>query len=440
MQNITIVHMLLGGMSMLWVSLIIYFFVFKKKELIFFMLFSFCLIIFITLLIFPGLEVEWKKIGIRASSSFRNVFVFWSAGFYYLFIIKYLDPEEKYVIFNKIMRGAVMILFFSGTVLLFRELMGSSNQWVVRFCYLVYFGNYFVQAYLIYHLFRRKEKDSTTIALGSLMTILIIRIALIPNFQAEHFDDNLGRTAIYIIIGMIINNLFFTFTMIRGFQKADREISNFELTKTKELLQQRQDIGNDLHDDLGATLSSLHIYSSIAIKFVEENPAKARANLGLISATVITLMEKINDVIWSVSNKQSNVSLLSTRIKDCFVNIFDGAGIKCTYEIDENTELSITGLKARKLLLLFAKEAINNAIKHSGASEMRFAILQSNDNLVMSIEDNGKGIGDLDFTKGNGLTNLKHRVDQLNGHFSIETLKPNGTLVECMIPLTNISL
>jgi signal transduction histidine kinase len=58
----------------------------------------------------------------------------------------------------------------------------------------------------------------------------------------------------------------------------------------------------------------------------------------------------------------------------------------------------------------------------------------------MSIEDNGKGIGNLDFTKGNGLLNLKHRADQLNGHFSIETLKSCGTLVECMIPLTNISL
>ena len=219
-----------------------------------------------------------------------------------------------------------------------------------------------------------------------------------------------------------------------------KEIARLDLERTMELHQQRVDISNDLHDDLGATLSSLHIYSSIAKKYVEENPVKAKANLDLISTNVFTLMEKINDVIWSVSTKQSNVSLLSTRIKDCFVNIFDAAGIKCTYEIDENTEMNITGLKARKLLLLFAKESINNAIKHSGASEMRFAMQQSNGNLVMSIEDNGKGIGDLNFTKGNGLTNLKHRADQLNGHFSIETLKPKGTLVECMIPLTNISL
>jgi signal transduction histidine kinase len=58
----------------------------------------------------------------------------------------------------------------------------------------------------------------------------------------------------------------------------------------------------------------------------------------------------------------------------------------------------------------------------------------------MAIEDNGKGIGVLNFDKGNGLSNLKHRANQLNGHFSIESLKSGGTLVECMIPLTSISL
>jgi signal transduction histidine kinase len=219
-----------------------------------------------------------------------------------------------------------------------------------------------------------------------------------------------------------------------------KSMAMLEIQNARELYQQRVDISNDLHDDLGATLSSLHIYSSIAKKYVQENPVKARENLDLISTNVFTLMEKINDVIWSVSTKQSNVSLLSTRIKDCFVNIFDAAGIKCTYEIDENLETGITGLKARKLLLLFAKEAINNAIKHSGASSIKFSIQKSNDNLLMAIKDNGKGIGDLNFDKGNGLSNLKHRADQLNGHFSIETLKSGGTLVECMIPLTSISL
>lgn len=438
MGNMIIIYMLYGGMAMLLVSLITYFFVFKKEELIYFMFFSLCLIIFITLLIFPGFEDEWKKIGIKATESIRNVFIFWAIGFYYLFIVKYLDSENNRIVFNRIIRFSEMVLFFTGAILLARELMGSRNQLVVRFCYLVYFGNYFVQAYLIIDLFRRREKNATIIAIGSLVMLLIIKVALLPNFQAEHFDENVNRATIYIIIGVIINILFFTFTMMRNFQEADREISKFELIKAKELMMQRQEISNDLHDDLGATLSSLHIYSAIATKFVYENPGKARANLGLISSGVFTLMEKINDVIWSVSTKQSNVSLLSTRIKDFFVEIFDSTGIKCSYDIDEELESSITGLKSRKFLLLIAKEAINNAIKHSKAENIKLTILKQGMHLRMSVEDDGIGIGELDFNKGNGLSNLKYRTEQLGGYLSIENLKSRGTAVECYVPLTNI--
>jgi signal transduction histidine kinase len=297
-----------------------------------------------------------------------------------------------------------------------------------------------MQAYSVYYLFSSGQARHRIISYATLFLFVIAKFSISPSFNANDLGAHLFDNSYFVLIGVNINFFFFSMVTIYGMWQEIKLMTKQEIENARELYQQRVDISNDLHDDLGATLSSLHIYSSIAKKYVQENPIKARANLDLISTNVFTLMEKINDVIWSVSTKQSNVSLLSTRIKDCFVNIFDAAGIKCTYEIDENTELSITGLKARKLLLLFAKEAINNTIKHSGASAMRFAIQQSNGNLVMSIEDNGKGIRDLDFTKGNGLTNLKHRADQLNGHFSIETLKPNGTLVECMIPLTNISL
>ena len=435
MENIIVVYMLLGGMVMQMLFLIIYFFIFKKIELLYFLFFSICLIIFNIVLIFPGLGIA----GLKVTEGLRNVFVFGAIGFYYLFIMKYLDPENKHVVFNRVLKISQGVIFFSGSILLIREMLGSRNQLVVYFCYIVYFCNYVVQAYLIFNLFLRKEREATTIAIGSLIMLLIIKLALVPNYQYNQFDENLGRMPIYILCGVTINMLFFTFTMMSKFRQADKDIANFELTKTKELLQQRQDIGNDLHDDLGATLSSLHIYSSIASKFVEENPAKARANLSLISAGVFTLMEKINDVIWSVSNKQSNVSLLSTRIKDFFVEIFDSTGIKCHYDIDGELESNITGLKSRKFLLLIAKEAINNAIKHSKADNIKLTILKQGMYLRLSVEDNGIGIGELDFNKGNGLSNLKYRTEQLGGYLSIENLKPRGTSVECHVPLTSIS-
>jgi len=432
--------MLYGAMFIQFALLIFYFFVFKKIEFLYLMLTGFFILIFLTLIIYPDLVSLLRDIGLPFTYEVRNAFIFLSMATYYLFVNNLLGDFEKHVFFGKVVKWASTVLFIAGGIYMVRNLLGTSGDWLLYILVPVYFINYLMQAYSVYYLFKTKISRVRLIAFATLFLFVITKFSVFPRFQGSNLGAHLVDSSYFVFVGVNVNFFFFTISMIYEMWQNVKTTAKLEIEKAMELYQQRVDISNDLHDDLGATLSSLHIYSSIAQKYVDVNPVKTRENLDLISTNVFTLMEKINDVIWSVSTKQSNVSLLSTRIKDCFVNIFDAAGIKCTYEIDENTELCITGLKARKLLLLFAKEAINNAIKHSGANAMRFAIQKSNDNLLMSIEDNGKGIGDLDFTKGNGLSNLKHRADQLNGHFSIETLKPSGTLVECIIPLTNISL
>lgn len=434
------ISVMVGAMATQFLLMGFYFFIFKKNEFLNLMLCGLSMLIFTLFVMFPEIAEVWQQYGLSFTIEVRNVFVFLSSAFYYEFVRKYLSEENKHAFFRKVVKLFAIVYFIIAGLYAVRNFLGESAQWMVVFFYFFYFANYLVQAYVVVYLLLIRDPRVRLVAIGTLFMFVIIKIALIPNYKAEQLDSNLTNVSIFSLLGLTINFLFFTFSLIYGFWVRSKEMTRLELERTMDLYQQRVDISNDLHDDLGATLSSLHIYSSIAQKYVKSNPVKTKANLDLISTNVFTLMEKINDVIWSVSTKQSNVSMLSTRIKDCFVNIFDAAGINCTYEIDEIIETGITGLKARKLLLLFAKEAINNAIKHSGASKMRFSIQKSNDNLLMSIEDNGKGIGDLDFNKGNGLTNLKHRADQLNGHFSIETLKSGGTLVECMIPITNISL
>jgi len=433
-------QILYGGMFIQFLFLIFYYFMFKKQEFLYLMLTGFSVIIFLTLVLYPDISFVVRVTGFPFTAEVRNAFLFCSFAGYYMFCYHFLGEPEKHVFFGKIVKWVSTVLVISGALYMVRNLLGANGDWLLYILVPIYFINFLMQVYSVYYLFSTRMARNRIISYATLFLFVIAKFTIFPSFKAKDLGAHLVDNSYFVLIGVNINFFFFSMVTIYGMWQEIKSMTKLEIENARELYQQRVDISNDLHDDLGATLSSLHIYSSIAKKYVEENPVKARANLDLISSNVFTLMEKINDVIWSVSTKQSNVSLLSTRIKDCFVNIFDAAGIKCTYEIDENTELSITGLKARKLLLLFAKEAINNAIKHSGASAMRFAIQQSNGNLVMSIEDNGKGIGDLDFTKGNGLTNLKHRADQLNGHFSIETLKPNGTLVECMIPITNISL
>ena len=433
-------QILYGGLIIQVLFSIFYFFLFRKKEFLYLMLTSISIIVYITLVLFPVIFSYLQQFGLPFNFKIRNAFLFFGMGCYYRFVLNLLDNFDKHVVFGKIVKFFSTFLYSAGVLYIVSNLLGANGVWFVYILGTIYFVNFFMQAYTVYYLFRTKLSIIIPIAYSSLFLFIISKFSLLPGFHINDWGAHLIERSHYVMIAVNLNLFLFTISMVYEMWKNNKELTKLDLENARELYQQRFEISNDLHDDLGSTLSSLHIYSSIARKHVGVNPVQVRENLDLISVNVFTLMEKINDVIWSVSTKQSNVSLLSTRIKDCFVNIFDAAGIKCTYEIDENIESGITGLKARRLLLLFAKEAINNAIKHSGANSIRFAIQKSNDYLIMSIEDNGRGIGDLDFTKGNGLSNLKHRADQLNGHFSIETLKSGGTLVECMIPITSISL
>jgi len=415
-------------------------FIFRKIENRYLALTSVFSFLFVTLVLFPDLGSYLQQFGLPFTYKIRNGFLFFAMGSYYSFVFYLLDNPDKHVVFGKIVKFFSTFLCFAGVLYIVHDLIGANWFWVFYFSATIYFLNCFMQGYTIYYLFKTKLPRIIPIAYATLLVFVVSKFFFVPGFQINDFGIHLFPKSYLILIVLNLYLFIFSTSMVNGMWKNIKGLTKIEFQKALELNEQRIEISNDLHDDLGATLSSLHIYSSIAYEHVDVNPVKARANLAHISRNVLTLMEKINDAIWSVSTNDSNVSLLSTRIKDCFVNIFDAADIKCTYEIDENIELALTGLKARKFLLLFAKEAINNAIKHSSATSIRFSIKKIDDNLLMAIEDNGKGIEDLDFTKGNGLSNLKYRADQLNGHFSIETLKPKGTLVECLIPLTNISL
>jgi len=419
---------------------IFYIFIFRKIEIRYLALTSVFSFLFVTFVLFPDLGSYLQQFGLPFTYKIRNGFLFFAMGSYYWFVFYLLGNPDKHVGFGKIVKFFSTFLCFSGVLYMVIDLIGGNWFWVFYIFATIYFLNFFMQVYTVYYLFKTKLPRIIPIAYATLLVFVVSKFSLLPGFHINDFGIHLFHNSYLILIVLNLYLFIFSTSMVNDMWKNIKGLTKIEFQKALELNEQRIEISNDLHDDLGATLSSLHIYSSIAYEHVDVNPVKARANLAHISRNVLTLMEKINDVIWSVSTKQSNVSLLSTRIKDCFVNIFDAADIKCTYEIDENIELALTGLKARKFLLLFAKEAINNAIKHSSATSIRFSIQKIDHNLLMAIEDNGKGIEDLDFTKGNGLSNLKYRADQLNGHFSIETIKPKGTLVECLIPLTNISL
>jgi signal transduction histidine kinase len=158
------------------------------------------------------------------------------------------------------------------------------------------------------------------------------------------------------------------------------------------------------------------------------------------SAEIRQVMETMNDIIWAVKNDPQNDVSFMTRIKDYFYDLLDSADIIIHYQVNTQLERRITNANVRKNLLLITKESINNCIKHSGGTLINVKLEQEGDQLILSIADNGKGMGEPRKKSGNGLKNIRFRAEQMHGMAHIEQGATGGTCVTCHIPITIISV
>ena len=200
----------------------------------------------------------------------------------------------------------------------------------------------------------------------------------------------------------------------------------------------RQKISQDLHDDIGASLSSLQIYGAIAEQSVNLNPAKAIEMVGKISTQSKEIMENMNDIVWSMKTSNSNTSI-EIKIKNYAATLLADSNIDFQCSIMPDAAAVITGITARKNVLLIAKEALNNIAKYSKAKSAKLSLHTVQKELVLFIEDDGMGFVQEQICRGNGLDNMEQRARELNGIFEIKSTVGLGTAIKAIFPLSAIT-
>ena len=103
--------------------------------------------------------------------------------------------------------------------------------------------------------------------------------------------------------------------------------------------------------------------------------------------------------------------------------------IEFTFHGTESDKDQKTNPEIRRNIFLIYKEILNNIIKHSGAKRVEIDISEDQGNLYLSVKDNGKGFDCNKVQAGQGLDNLKNRVQQMNGQVTIESCSGKGTQV-----------
>jgi signal transduction histidine kinase len=364
--------------------------------------------------------------------------IFFAVGFYFNFLRLFLDLDKFYPKLNKFMSLFEKILFLVGLLILVLGLFSLQYYSIKIFSFFNLIIPPFFLVTFIY-LGTRKRTINRIIMAGTLVMILAGRsLTVYYIFSGEQKFS--GINIQLILFSVIIFFLFLNYGLLYKSKLIYLENIQMEVNKQIELNNQRSTISADLHDDLGASLSSIHLNTAMVQKLIHKDNPKADASLTRIVKDLKMVIENMGDIIWAINPDEKAQKSISGQLKDFYFDLMDGYGIQCNYHIDQALEAQITNINARKNLLLIAKEAINNILKHSKSTRIDVFLKEQDNSILLEIQDNGIGMIDIEKTfSGNGLQNMKNRTEKINGAFKIKSEVGVGTTISCLVPLTNIS-
>ena len=216
-------------------------------------------------------------------------------------------------------------------------------------------------------------------------------------------------------------------------------IYKYQLNKKLEVERLRLRISRDLHDDIGSTLSSINIFSKVALNKVEKD-TEVSGYLSKIKDSAAHTMESMSDIVWAINPKNDKLEAMMSRMKEFAADICEAKGIDLDFSIPTELEKLSLNLAKRKNLFLVFKEAVNNAVKYSRCNLLQVTFKKSGNKLQMMIRDNGKGFDNTTVTGGNGLRNMKERAEECGGHVQIESIIKKGTSIILEIPITRFGV
>lgn len=214
-------------------------------------------------------------------------------------------------------------------------------------------------------------------------------------------------------------------------ERASRE-AELEFQAT---LRERERLAADLHDTVEQTLTGVALQLDATRRAPDSGTAGR--NLALATQMLARSREDVRRSVWNLRAQALEGQLLRDGLRQIAGSLLDGTGIAVSVG-GSGRELALSDVVAGNLLML-AKEAITNALKHAGATRLEIEVDYTETAVTLSIRDNGCGF-DVDRVLGPhaghfGLTGMKERAARLHGEMAIVSKPGAGTTVRIATPL-----
>lgn len=210
-------------------------------------------------------------------------------------------------------------------------------------------------------------------------------------------------------------------------------INRNRLRQQMKELELRNQIAADLHDEVGSSLSSIHMLSQIAT----QQPVSEAAHQDILARmrnNAKETMDKMGDIVWMIKPGENDGNSLLQKMERFAYEISSSKNIDTELKLDDIEKVKLT-MDQRKNVYLVFKEAMNNAVKYSGTGKIDVSVQSQFKQLTVSVKDYGKGFDPETTGRGNGLDNMKNRAKEMNGQLLVQSAPGNGTTVQLNMPL-----
>jgi len=194
----------------------------------------------------------------------------------------------------------------------------------------------------------------------------------------------------------------------------------------------RLQIAHDFHDELGGKLSIISMYAELTSQQLDRDPEIAKAYLYKISVHAGRLYETVKDMLWALNPDFDNSQDMLLRLKDFGEELFSDSAIQFSVKSSGDLQQLKLPLDQKRHLLLFFKEAMHNALKHSNAKLVLLEAAITGREAVLSISDDGQGFNPEAAYAGEGLKSMRNRAEKLGGTMRLQSSEA-GSRIEIHI-------
>ncbi len=234
------------------------------------------------------------------------------------------------------------------------------------------------------------------------------------------------KTLAIIVDPPFYNTLWFYAALLTIIGLISYRFYNVKVQKKLEMERLRLKLASDLHDEVGSSLTQIAMNADLINYESDINKIKTKSEL--IRHKSGEMINVMNDVIWSIDSRNDKLESLIERIKQTANQIASSKEILTKFKIEIQNPNKKLNVDFRQNVFLIIKEAVNNSVKYSEATLIKISFSEKDETLYVSISDNGGGLPEELKTSGNGIKNIKHRTEKING--KIEFINQSGLTIK----------